>query len=148
MSWIEARLTEGATPADLYNWLPRQPQSAHHFWDEPWWPGAFVVRLRGPRASTVERCPLVEEVVEWDPAPDQDYFRDEWKAAEAFFAASSALPLKPLGGTGKYLHCFLNARGMSTWQEAKFAFRFGWNRLTIPFRWRLYLRRRWEREQG
>lgn len=140
MSWAEARLHPGCTPADLYGWLDERPGWTHHFWDEPWWPGAYVVRLDRTQADVGE-CPAVSHLAFWDERPDQALYGEFWIDAIEFFEAGSILSLKENDWErGKFVHCYLNAQGMSVRDEFWFALKFAWGRLTL--RPRLWWRRR------
>lgn len=87
----------------------------------------------------------VAECVLWDATEDEQAFGPAWHSAACFFHVSSMLANQDERMALKLVHCFLNARGMSERDEARFAARLLWNRLTIRLRWRLYLRRRWEK---
>ena len=147
MTWIEVHLDAGCEPRELYEWLGEHGMhvaSVHHFWDEPWNPGAFVVRLKDLDGDwrEVEGCAFVAGVYSWDSAPDETLYGAGWPYVQEFFKAGSIL------GTGdpapdhfwhvKLVHCYLNAQGMGEYQEARWAWRFMWNRLTIRprIRWR------------
>jgi hypothetical protein len=145
VKWLEARLVKGAKPSELYHWLPRQPESTHHFWSEPWWPNAYVVRLRTD-ISYVGECPVVAEVVEWDDEPDAQAYGDYWPWAQRFFEAGSML--SAARHPERFVHCLLNAHGLGARAEIWFALRYAWRRFTTTLRWYIYLRRRWERETG
>lgn len=146
MTWIEARLNQGSEPSELYDSLSRRPTEFHHFWDEPWWPGAYVIRLRGITRAQAERCPAVHHTVRWDSAPDEEAYGDDWRAARQLFELGSTLSLAE-DRRAKFVHCFLNAHGMSRWAEVRWALHYAWRSALLPLRWRLYLRRRWERAQ-
>lgn len=144
-TWYEVRLVKGATPTDFYEQLAEWPWSAHHFWNEPWWPRAYVIRI-----LTDERPdgPLIDHVVKWDDAPDAEYFGQYWPWAQRFFEASSILA----GGTpsqlSKLTHCLANAHGVDGWAEIRWHLRIVARMLLMSVRWKLYLRRRWERDVG
>ena len=145
--WYEARLKPGLHPYAVYRWLgPQHLHDHHHFWDEPWWPGAYVVRLWSP-TSALDGCPAVDHVVEWDATPDEQLYGTDWGYVRQLFQAASDLSPLEYPETEKLVHCVLNAQGMTERDEARFVARFLWHRLTIKLRWRLYLRRRYEREQ-
>jgi hypothetical protein len=148
MNWYEVRLFPDIPVRDFYEALPSDlAVSAHHFWDEPWWPRAFVIRVRTSNPERLKKIYGVDHVVPWDAEPDRRLFGEYWPSARAFFQSSSVLSLSGNPDMDlKLVHCFLNARGMSERDEARFAARMLWERLTIKLRWRLYLKRRWERE--
>lgn len=148
--WIEARIRAGHSPGDLYNWMSNghQPPHAHHFIGEPWWEDKWVVRMRGADRERVEECSAVDHVVTFDPSQDEAMYGEYWPWAQQYFEASAMLFQLDERYAEKFVHCYLNARGMTHWQEARFMLRFAWRRATIGIRWRLYIRRRWEREQG
>lgn len=145
MKWVEARLGKGEQPGGIYDWLPRRPEVAHHFFDEPWWPGRYVVRLRTD--VDVSECPAVQEVVDWDDEPDAEAFGDYWPWAQTFFEASSMLSLRG-EDPHQLVHCTLNAHAINGWREVRWMFAFAIRRAILPFRWRLYLKRRWEQAGG
>lgn len=142
----EARLKPGHHPSELYDWLVAEGLMAdrtsvhfHHFWDEPWWPGAYVVRLSA--AGDIAPCEAVDHVVAWDSKPDADLYGDRWPYVQQLFQGASNLA--PLEGWNLYklIHCVLNAQGMSVRQEAAMMTRFVWGRMTIGIRWRIEQRR-------
>ena len=148
MKWREARIKADAHPVDLYDWLDENEVEfgrVHQFWDEPWWPGAFVVRIETDTDLT--ECDAVDNAEPWDWKPDAEHFGERFDTAMSFFQASTALNLPNFRGQNKMVHCFLNAQGMSRWDEFKFAVRYAWGTATLPIRWRLYMKRRYEREQ-
>jgi hypothetical protein len=150
MRWYELRLTPGLHVGDFYQraselWPCEQ---LHHFWDEPWWPDAYIVRINtDASAPFLASLSGVSECVLWDSSEDEQAFGPAWDSVAYFFHASSMLANQDPRMALKLVHCFLNARGMSERDEARFAARLLWNRLTIKLRWRLYLRRRWEDQQ-
>lgn len=150
MTWYEVRLKPGADPQALYADMSQWPARFHHFWDEPWWPGAYVVRVNVRRnlPALLEGRDDVDHVVEWDATPDAEFYGAHWAHVRDLFETASLLASVDEQTATRLLHCFLNARGMSEREEARWALRFVWGRITIKLRWRLYLRRRWEREQG
>lgn len=142
MIWREVRLEQGAEPSPFYSALPYRTgeiELFHHFWDEPWWPGAYVIRVLSERHVELEGLPGVDHVAAWDEGPDEELFGETWPYVRKLFWLSSAISnTKDDRFTLKLVHCILNARGMSEWDEAKFAVRLFWNRLTIKPRlwWR------------
>jgi hypothetical protein len=146
VTWHEVRLAAGSDPTAFYRAIPTGSIDLfHHFWDEPWWPGAYVVRVLGGDPDVLATYPGADHVVPWDVEPDERLFGDLWPYVAQFFWASSAISNSTDPKlTIKLVHCILNARGMSERDEARFAAGLLWNRLTIKLRWRLYLRRRWE----
>lgn len=151
MTWYEARLKPAADPQALYQALREWPVRSHHFWDEPWWPGAYVVRVNVRRdrglVDLLESRSDVDHVVPWDVTPDAEFYGETWPHVRDLFETASMLADVDDATATRLLHCFLNARGMSERDEAKWALRFAWGRLTIKLRWKLYLRRRWEASQ-
>jgi hypothetical protein len=149
MNWYEVRFRSDGNLDAFYAAIPRGSiESFHHFWDEPWWPGAYVIRIKTDDPAPLSTYPGVDHVVPWDVSEDERLYGEQWPYVEIFFWASSAISTsRDLGSTSKIVHCVLNARGMSERDEAKFAVRFLWDRLTVKLRWRLYLRRRWERQR-
>jgi hypothetical protein len=148
MTWYEFRLKRGVSPFDFYASIRGVDHGlVHHFWDEPWWPKAYVVRVQTEDISPFEGNPCADHFEPWDASPDENAFGWCWPYVANVFNESSMLADQDEAMTSKLVHCMLNARGMSEWDEARFAARFLWQRLTIKLRWRLYLRRRWERQQ-
>lgn len=157
--WYEAVLRGGAEPHDLYGDIADAFDGElraghivmHHFWDEPWAPRRFVLRIMaGPEIEAqvgdwLSAHPGIERAGPWRGVDDDRELYGDWFVhVVSFFQASSLLAgASDYRRDAKLVHCFLNARQMDPLDEAKFAFRFGWNRLTIALRWRLYLRRRW-----
>ncbi len=160
--WVEARLKHGENPIRLYGSFDRLTADTspallyHHFWDEPWWEGRFVVRFQGRRGLAewnakvlidwLEGCPEVDHVVRWDATPDEQHYGEAWISVARFFQVSSQLACTGLRANGQLVHCFLNARGATPLEEARFGWWFTRERLSIMWRWPLYLRRRWEAE--
>jgi hypothetical protein len=145
--WVECWLRPGTEPKDIYDWLGRAegaPDHVHHFWNEPWWPGGWVVRVRGSNAD-LNRHPGVVEVIQWDDEPDERLYGEQWwDWVQGFFEASSVIAARKEDRLNtKLIHCYLNARGLSVWQEAKWALGFFWNRVTINWRlrWRYWMGR-------
>lgn len=145
--WFEARIKRGRQPSDLYVHLNEdpQPERAHHFSDEPWWPGAFVVRVKGVDRDRILACDAVDHVVSWDATPDEDKYATAWPQMEAFFQCCSALAYAEEDWSLMMVHCLLNARGLGPKEEARFGCRLWWNRTKMRAKWRLYARRRHER---
>jgi hypothetical protein len=142
MVWHEVRLRPDADLREFYKAIPVGSLSLyHHFWDEPWWPNAYVVRVASEDADAYRSYPGVDHVVPWDASEDEAAYTAQWWPYVAeFFCLSSIIAA---GGRSesldmKLVHCFLNARGLSEWDEAKFAARLFWNRITIKprLRWR------------
>lgn len=145
--WIEARLKPGRHPQEVYDYLDYCPLY-HHFWDEPWWPDAYVVRLLAPLGDYgIDRCGAVDHFVEWDATPDEELYGEDWGRVRDFFHAASALGEQSSWKRRKLVHCFLNSQGMSVWDEFCFAVRMAWQRATITIRWKLYLERQWKKAQ-
>ena len=145
--WIEARLKPGHTPQEVYDYLDYCPLY-HHFWDEPWWPGAYVVRLLAPLGDYgLGDCDAVDNFIEWDASPDEELYGDSWREVRDFFHSASKLGPVSAFERRKLVHCFLNSQGMGGWDEFKFHARMVWQRATIRLRWRLYLGRRWKAAQ-
>lgn len=136
--WYEVRLARGAEPDRFYAaMLLDKVASFHHFYDEPWWPGAYVIRVLTTNGRELAQLPDVDHAALWDSRPDEQQYGDDWPWVADLFQASSALadnrdPLRTL----KLVHCLLNARGMTERDEAKFAAHLLWNRLTIRARLR------------
>lgn len=147
MNWIEARLKPGRHPSELYEYLDGDCLSFHHFWDEPWWEGAYVVRVWNPGPDPA-LCDAVDHVVDWNEEPDEELYGEQWPDVSAFFMAGSALAPLPPFEQRKLIHCLLNAQGMSWADEWRFHLRYVWRIPLLSIRWKLYLRRRWERECG
>ncbi len=154
--WVEVRLREGAIPSLVYDGLERVvPDHGllfHHFWDEPWWEGRYVVRLECGQWSrrTVENwlssIDGINHVAVWDATPDEQHYGDDWPLVAEFFKVSSLLAATGKPSNGQLVHCFLNAQGISPLREALFASRFARGRLSIMWRWPFYLKRRWVAE--
>lgn len=134
--WVELRLGYGEHPRDLYAaWeddrLVPHGLPPHHFWDEPWWPGRYVVRATvylDRRLITDQ--PGVDHWVYWADSPgsedgDREAYGKDFEAAMKFFAASSHLER---ASKTKLVHCFLNARQMSQGAEMRWALLFALNR--------------------
>jgi len=146
--WVEVYLERGAAPEQFYDARSgedeRRPYMAHHFWDEPWHPGAYVIRiadLDDEGFPDFTELPVVAEVREWDAGPDEAVYGDWAFWAFQFFQSGSMLSVGwPKGSRmqAKFVHCFLNSHGMSELDEFRWALRFAWNRLTIRprIRWR------------
>lgn len=143
MSWVEAQLRPGVQPAEFYFDMAEKINAdseeglvplMHHFYDEPWWPGAYVVRVRltdgAVTQAAVEECGAVEQAVPWDPAPDQEVYGDFFGWATRFFEAGSLLSLSNIS-QGKLVHCYLNAQGLNVRQEFVWALRFAFGRATL-----------------
>lgn len=139
MSWVEARLHPGRKPSEVYQWLDGPARLVHHFWDEPWWPGAYVVRLLGTQADLGD-CPAISHLALWDERGDESVYGETWAPwAFQFFEAGSILSMKDSDWErGKFIHCYLNAQGFDNRDEIRFALDYAWKRLTLPLRlwWR------------
>lgn len=141
LKWVELRLKPDRHPSEVYEVIDTR-RTHHHFWDEPWWPGAYVVRLHG-------EAPQHEAIDHWEPwdeTPDAEHYGRGFGPAMRFFQAGSdmaSIEHRP----SQLIHCYLNAQGFSRWQEVRWAVAYAWRSAWLPLRWRLYLRRRWEREQ-
>lgn len=138
--WYEARLVRGAHPMVLGGEVRCRAQQLHHFWDEPWHPGRYVVRIkvagrmRGELAEILAEHSAVEAFGEWDATPDERLYGELWPTAASFFtAASTVASVAPPGALlhVKLVHCYLNAQGLSPAQEARWALAFAWNRLRM-----------------
>jgi hypothetical protein len=129
-------------PRDLYLELANDgPRRIHHFWDEPWWRGAFVVRVLGVDQERIEKYESVEMAAPWDATPDAELYGTYWGWAQQFFEAGSMLS-QGKGDRSKFVHCFLNSYGMSVRQEFFWALRFAWGRATLhPRLWWRGMRR-------
>lgn len=141
--WYEASLAHGAKPGPVYSAVGCLAERVHHFWDEPWHPGRYVVRVQAADPSvrwTLFDAPGVGAVREWDATPDEELYGEEWGDVSRFFDAGSRLAESNLTDwyARKLVHCLLNQRGMSEWQEGLWALRFAWGRFTVKFRvwWR------------
>ena len=146
MNWYEVRLRKGVNPTSYVEFLPGDKVLMfHHFWDEPWWRDAYVVRIALDDDTDVclDDYPGSDHIVPWDSTEDEALYGPLWPYVCEFFRASSVTAGSDL--SLKLVHCLLNAHGMSERDEAKFAGRLLWNRLTIKLRWKLHLKRRWER---
>lgn len=149
-TWYEVRMREGALPDLVYHALNGNTDavmSYHHFWDEPWWPNRYVVRIEAVRGGALLRDAIadihgVDHVTDWDPTSDEAAYGNNWPWVRYFFYASVGAQGN-FGMKAKMVHCYLNSQGMGPWSEAWFALRFAFNRMTIGLRWRLYLRRQW-----
>jgi hypothetical protein len=147
-AWYEFRLKRGVSPFDFYAAIHSlQYKRVHHFWDEPWWPKAYVVRVETDDVYSFEDNPHVDHFAPWDVSADEQAYGWCWPYVSRIFHDSSLLADVDEAVAHRLVHCMLNARGMSEWDEAKFAARFFWDRLTVKLRWRLYLKRQWERQQ-
>ena len=146
MNWYELRLRPDADPAEIYSVVP-DGVIYHHFWDEPWWPHAYVVRVCTDDTSWFADLAAVDHFEPWDASQDAELFGPAWPNVSAFFMVASSISNQDPRMVHKLVHCMLNARGMSELDEAKFAASFLWGRLTIKLKWRLYLRRRWLRKR-
>lgn len=146
MEWLEVHLDAGVKPADFYQWLNDRQivvERVHHFWDEPWNPGAYVVRVESYFRDV--RWYRNGRVFAWDAEPDRQLYGEKFDAAMAFFQAGSTLvPSK--WETGKLVHCFLNAQGMSWTGEVRWHLRQAYRRLKFMVQLKLYLGRRLERQ--
>lgn len=137
MKWYEFHLKRDADLGDFYrdldNW-PTEVTRWHHFWDEPWNPKAFVVRVELDPAYWVRfDSATVARVYQWDESPDRELYGDKFDAAMAFFQAGSTLnPTE--WERGKFIHCFLNSQGMEWRDEAFFLLKLGWKRLIMPWK--------------
>lgn len=151
--WYEVRLLKSAELYEFYESIQADEtiETFHHFWNEPWWPGAYVVRVRAHNADHLKRAVGADHIVPWDVSDDEAFFRDLWPHVMRFFEHSSAIAasndpdLKRDAMLEKLIHCLLNAHGMDVPDERRWARSFLWGRMTIKLRWRLYGRRRWER---
>jgi hypothetical protein len=144
--WVEIQLTHDTVPGELYEVFGANkllPKSFHHFWDEPWHPGRYVVRVLPLtedrlKLSRIVRAAMTAGIVEtwcqWDASPDEILFGAEWRVVCGFFNAGSAVTWAP-GTQRKLVHCFLNAQGLSVREEFFFALRFAWDRLRIGMGW-------------
>lgn len=132
MTWVEARLKPDAEPRDLYDWLEETPEAFHHFWDEPWHPGAYVVRIFGGPAELGD-CPAISYLALWDHRPDVQLYGEKraWWAFQLFEAGSMLSLEDDRWERGKFVHCFLNSHGMSVRDEFFWALRFAWGRATL-----------------
>lgn len=150
MSWVELHLEPDADLIDVYTAVrDGAPDggviNSHHFWDEPWNPGAFVIRLEtepGGLADALleavsERVD-VREVVPWDSAPDAEMYGGYWPHVRDWFHLSSVInssllrdapPAARASWSAKLIHCFLNQQQLSPWGEAKFLARFAVERV-------------------
>lgn len=147
MSWSEARLKPDHHPSEVYDYLDGWSGSYHHFWDEPWWEDAYVVRVLSPLRD-LEKCEAVDHVVRWNEEPDEELYGEDWPAVQMFFTAASALAPTDTFTQRKLVHCFLNTQALSWGDEIRFHLSEARSRITLMIRWKLYLRRRWERECG
>jgi hypothetical protein len=157
--WYEVRLRPEVSLGAFYDSFTEQDAEAivsrHHFWDEPWWENAYVVRFQVSETLALEDRPDVDHVVTWDAGPDEEQYGGAWKAVSMFFHTSSSIACVGSGNAKddewlrrRMVHCFLNAQGMSQLDEARFHARALWGRLTIGIRWNLYLRHQWKRQQA
>jgi len=122
--WFEVRMQQDAKPDPFYAAMG-EVNRFHHFFNEPWWPGRYIIRLDTDdhTIDSLERLPGAEEVMEWDPSDDEELFGVGWDWVCEFLQASSCLAAmnERRDMTGKLLHCFLNARGMNIHDEIAFA---------------------------
>jgi hypothetical protein len=136
--WVEARLNPGAVPEEVYRWAGTGAIDLyHHFWDEPWWPGAYVIRMEGVNRSDIEECPSISHLQLWDEGPDRRLYGNYLPWVFGFFQEGSVLSeviRHDPAHQEKMVHCFLNAQGMSVLGEAWFALRFALRRVRMQFR--------------
>jgi hypothetical protein len=145
--WVEARLKAGRKPTEVYEYMESWLGLHHHFWDEPWWPDAYVVRVHGP-LKDLAKCDAVDHLVVWDEEPDGTLYGESWIRVARFFEAAADLGEVSTAERHKLVHCFLNSQGMSWTDELRFFFRGIKGRISMAIRWNLYLRRKWEKEVG
>ena len=127
-AWVEVRLVIGADIAAFYESVGGQPDGSHHFWDEPWWPGGWVVRVPGGDVDAW-RVPSshVDHVIVWDASRDERLFGAGWPAVQRLLSAASALTPGVLRleresqeqFLSKLIHCLCNAQGFSYVDEAE-----------------------------
>lgn len=134
--WYEAWLRPGATPLPLYRRLDPLLSFGggfvHHFYDEPWWRGAYVVRvgvtedLNAEVKAALASYPDVVEWARWESVHDEQTFGSYWPWAASFFQAGSVLSTaanQTQAHRGKMVHCYLNAQGLSWGAEIRFHIR-------------------------
>lgn len=143
--WYEARLDWEADPRSIYS-LEEELQliSYHHFGNEPWWPGRWVVRVRVSidRAeeayARIAGLPAVVELVPWFGVEDEQVL---WghafeSAMAVFYGASRTAALSSTKkiqnwNRDKFIHCILNLNGGG---DFRWALRFAWGRVKLFWR--------------
>ncbi len=156
--WYEVALAEGQQPWDFYRLcsdLGDSVSSAHHFSNEPWHPGGFVVRALCDKEALAQIRSYggAEWVRPWEgEQADRDLYGNYFDWVMKFFEASSMLayigqtPKERRWFTSKLVHCVFNARGMNRWQEFKWGLRFAWGSAVVNLRiawWRLTRGKEW-----
>lgn len=152
--YAEILLPEGAEPNIIYDQLNPNIRH-HHFWDEPWNPKAFSVRVRIDQLPEFNNIlnnirPRGSRFGDYDGSDDAKMFGKAWPAVEAFFDATSQLrAVAPRDNDKlnefwamKLVHCFLNAQRYDPIDEFKWALKFARRRLFLSFQFRLYAKSR------
>lgn len=150
MKWFEFHLEQGADMGDFYDALRESTllyRRRHHFFNEPWNPGAFVVRVETEVwSSDAWLIPGVKNIYEWDAAPDEALYGPKFDLAMEFFEAGSRLNPSPWERE-KFVHCFLNAQGMSWGDEVRFHLRVAYKRVKLMVLWKPVYERRFREQQ-
>lgn len=145
--WVEVRLHPTYFPFEVYADLP-PVLFVHHFYDEPWWPDRYVIRLllvkedAAAIRSHVARLPAVASVGSWTNVhQDQELYRDHFYHAMTFFQGASRMANWPRSPkerewiAGKLVHCYLNAAGIRN--EPLWALRYAWRRILLSIKLKL-----------
>ncbi len=141
-NWKEVHLRRGADLRATYEELfllhrDEIGPGLHHFWDEPWNPGAFVIRVQGVPMQDLAALPGVKTVLPWEgEQADRDLYGDWFDPAMRFFSASSEMALAP-PLAGKMVHCYLNQSQFSWWDEVWFHLREARDRIRLIIVWKV-----------
>lgn len=152
-SWYELALDYGADPSAIYEAFLRTPGlvlTFHHFGDEPWHPGRWVVRAQVAPRRDVEFMDILDDldgiidVGLWSRVEDdRRLYGDYFTFAMQFFQTSSLLACNPNGAmTSKFVHCVLNAHGVG---DLGWGVRYVLRRIRLQFwlAWQSILGRKW-----
>lgn len=153
MKWLELYLKPGADLGRVYDWLKpfrADITSIHFFWDEPWNPEGYVVRVETDLESEdLIGAPGVTRVEPWGgEQTDRDLYGDRFNQAMDFFMASCLMATKDEWLTEKLVHCFLNQRQITWWGEIRFHLRMAWRRLYVIVWWKVKGRREFINAEG
>lgn len=154
-SWYELGLARDANLRETYESLSELGvKRVHHFGNEPWHPGRWVVRVEVEDQADE----FLETVTAWDAVDvagpwtreqdDRDLYGSYFDWAMDFFQASSMLatagetPEEVTANSHKLVHCVLNAHGQS---DTKWALKhlIGRARLMVRLSWHRLLGRKW-----
>lgn len=148
--WFELVLNAGSDPWDIYRDIARDAEPKpgtegvkrlHHFGNEPWAAGRWVVRLEveNPDAEFgewVDNHSAVERYGPWEgEQADRDLYGPMFDVAMDYFQASSTFAARAQSIAqrewmrDKLIHCTLNAHGGG---DSRWALRYLWDR------WRLF----------